>query len=171
MPETNYFAKIGQAVCRGLARGELQTHISGPMARDQNSMRPMARGPLYGDQENLDPRGATMQSMFNGNGNQEPPSADDLIQMIRLCISKLPAGEQESFLAQLTNLVSTADPTAGDEGLPSNNLGALDRSRSGRRVTAQDRALRERNSRSFDQRWGSLMGGVSIDMMPGHRSR
>jgi hypothetical protein len=115
-----------------------------------------------------------MESMYNGNGDQGPPSADDLIQMIRLCISKLPAGEQESFLAQLTDLVSTADPTAGDEGLPSNNLGALDRTRRGSghdRALAQDRALRMRNSASFERRWGSLMSGVSIDMMAGHRGR
>jgi hypothetical protein len=65
--------------------------------------------------------------------------------------------------------VGTADPEAAGDGLPQNNMQSLDRSRSGRRgasdrrVTAQDRALRERNSRSFDQRWGSLTGNVGIN--------
>jgi hypothetical protein len=92
-----------------------------------------------------------------------------------LCVSRLPAGEQESFMAQLTDLVGTADPeAAGDEGLPQNYMQSLDRGRSGRRGAAdrqmaQDRALRERNSRSFDQRWGTLMSGVSVDMMRSNR--
>jgi hypothetical protein len=57
-----------------------------------------------------------------------------------MLLAKLPGPEREQFLMQLTDLVSTEDPIgAGDQGLPQNNLSALDRNRrSGQRSGARD---------------------------------
>jgi hypothetical protein len=187
MPD--YFSAVGQAVCRALAKHQLDEHLAGPvMATDA---MPRDLGPRYGDQENLEPRGAEMwntNSNGNGNGDQNGeavPSADELMAMIRMVLSRMP--DSEAFLAQLTDLVATADPDAAgevneDTGLPDNNMGSLDRSRSGRRGSAHDRQLaqdrkarlmahdrRIRDSASFNKRWGGLVGGVSVDMMRSSR--
>lgn len=123
---------------------------------NSNSLRSrnMPRGPSYDqDPDNLNPRGTT-----DPNNGAEPPSAEELVQFVRICLAKMPdAGEA---LAQLTELVSTAPTngagdraprggrrTARDTGLPRNNMNALDRR------PAMDSAVRGMNTESFLKRW------------------
>jgi hypothetical protein len=60
--------------------------------------------------------------------------ADDAIQFVRMLLAKFDPGEREQFLMKLTDLVSTTDANGnGMDGVPANNLGALDRRRRFRR--------------------------------------
>jgi len=119
-------------------------------------------------------------------GQADVPTASDLLQMIRICASRLDGDEYEAFIAGLADLM---DEDAVGSGVQKNSTEAMDRSRSDKRSArdvdatgtphaqnpkqnpAQDRrrqaqdaafAVRSLNASSFQKRWGGLTGQVDV---------
>jgi hypothetical protein len=97
-----------------------------------------------------------------GNGDQEggsPIDADQCMTFLQALLAKLPPEEHEKLIAQMAQLIQSAHGMgAGDQGLPQNNLGALDRGRrfgGGGRRPAQDSAfaVRGTNTANFLKKW------------------
>jgi hypothetical protein len=120
-------------------------------ARDQGLPQPQG-----GSNYNQDPNDPD-------NGSAAPITGSDCLQFVQLCLARLSGSDKEDFLTGLADIVSTTDGNAvGDQGLPKNNTGALDRRRSVRRTTrdgsahrpaAMDSAITALNSASFNRRF------------------
>jgi hypothetical protein len=177
---SDFFHELGQKVCQELsapsgkfpaapaARAHLQkilgntldTHLTEPpaMAKDSVIMTPYQRlahdqAGYPNDQDPDDPAEVTM-------------SGDDCLELVRLCAQKLAGSERDAFMQGLAEIISPeegpsssngiGDRRARDQGLPQNNLSAVDRRRAGARDTrrpAQDAAVRALNSASFARRF------------------
>jgi hypothetical protein len=188
----NFFEDLGKAAVRELANpgsvsrarmatvtsSVLNQHISGPLARDAMP-RALATGPRYdqsfgSDQENMEPRGNSEedQYMLDQDPDNGTPDAAACLAFVKRCMAGLQDEQRDMFVERLANMLQSEDAPASDQGLLNNNRQVLDRGRRGaadRRPPAQDAALRVKNTRSFNERWGSLTGGVSVDMARARR--
>jgi hypothetical protein len=136
---------------------------------------------LAHDQSSMPVRGGQSYSAVDQDPGSAEISGTDCLQFVRLCLAKLSGPDREDFLMGLTDLVSTEDPNAGGQdgtlelrhgngngrnGVPKNNQGALDRTKSGRRPArdnrrpAQDSALRGLQTSNFNKRWGHLTENI-----------
>jgi hypothetical protein len=104
----------------------------------------------------------TMINDQDPSGTASPPSGEELLSFIQLCMQGLDPDELNTFLSGLSALISHgagAPMGAGDQGAPANNKGALDRRRAGARDSkraAMDGAVRAMNSASFGKRFPFL---------------
>ena len=147
MIQRKLLARDQGAITRPDLPGQPKTMIAG---KDQQPRGGMSRGlTTQTDQDPDDPNGG------GPNTGAAPPTDEEIVSMLDLFLhgSNDPAGTIEA----ITNwVVSQGSGGVGDAGLPRNNMGALDRTRSGKRSGGRDSRLsmdaRAKNHSNFLKR-------------------